>query len=145
MSAFVANDAVGTLRLLRYPPAANTGSKKQFGASAHTDFGGLTLLLQDQNAGLQVFDRSTGQWMDVPPDEDAYVCNLGDVFGFWMSGDYVSSMHRVINKNPTDRYSGVFFLEGNLDCSLNPLDGGPGEGRTVESHMLQRMNKSYGK
>lgn len=141
---FPDNDAVATLRLLRYPPAVKTESKRQYGASAHTDFGAVTLLLQDQNPGLQVLDRDTGLWMDVPPKENAYVCNLGDIFGLWTRGYYVSSVHRVINTTPNDRYSVVLFLEGNLDCSLDPLDGSPGKGKTVEAHMLERMGKSYG-
>ena len=142
---FVANDPAAPLRLLHYPPAARMEGKKQFGASAHTDFGAITLLLQDQNPGLQVLNRATDEWIDVPPNEDAYVFNVGDMLSFWTKGEYVSSVHRVINKNPTDRYSVVFFFDGNLDCSLDPLDGGPGEGKTVESHMLERMRVSYGK
>jgi isopenicillin N synthase-like dioxygenase len=35
------------------------------GAAAHTDWGALTLLIQDTVGGLEVYDRSTGKWHEV--------------------------------------------------------------------------------
>ena len=86
--------------------------------------------------------------MPISPNPDAYVVNVGDMLSKWTSNQYVSSVHRVINRNPGDRYSVVFFFDGNLDCRLSPLDGsGEKEGEevlTVEGHMLTRMRESYG-
>lgn len=46
------------LRLLHYPPAQIT-DKRQLGSSAHTDFGAITLLLQDGNPVLEVYDEAS--------------------------------------------------------------------------------------
>ena len=55
------------LRLLHYPPHPQTGEATFVGAGAHTDFGAITLLLQDGHAGLQVLNKFTKEWVDVPP------------------------------------------------------------------------------
>ncbi|KAL9005011.1 MAG: hypothetical protein Q9188_002192 [Gyalolechia gomerana] len=145
---FVANTPAAPLRLLHYPAAPPTTAKRQLGASAHTDFGAITLLLQDENPGLEILDANTNQWVEIAPHPDAYVVNVGDMLSSWTSNEYKSSVHRVINKNPWDRYSVVFFFDGNLDCKLAPMDGSPEEvgreGLTVEGHMLRRMAESYG-
>ncbi|KAH8807196.1 putative 2OG-Fe(II) oxygenase family oxidoreductase [Xylogone sp. PMI_703] len=149
--AFVQNP-VSPLRFLHYPPGRALGAtggdvKPQFGSSPHTDFGAITLLLQDEHEGLQVQDDE-GNWISVPPRPDAYVVNVGDMLSMWTGYRYKSSVHRVINEGGTDRYSIVFFLDGNLDCPLSPLDGSPPEGGksiTVEDHMLKRITESYAK
>ena len=142
---FIANNPAAPLRILHYPPARQTDIP-QFGSSAHTDFGAITLLFQADNPGLQVQDNVTGKWMPVSPNPASYVVNVGDMLSKWTGGQYKSSVHRVLNQNPTDRYSVVFFFDGNLDCSLAPLDGSPAEGDvlTVEDHLLSRMASSYG-
>ncbi|KAF4310738.1 Isopenicillin N synthase [Botryosphaeria dothidea] len=147
------------LRLLHYPPARRS-KQRQLGASAHTDFGAITLLLQDGNPGLQVLDQHSESWVDVPSTRNAYVVNVGDMLEKWTGGYYRSSVHRVLNPQPKDRYSVVFFFDGNLDCPLVPLnpndaakssvlpggEGGKEDGvLTVEKHMIKRMATSYGK
>ena len=150
---FTANTPLTLMRLLHYPKAPGSTEKRQFGASAHTDFGAITLLLQDENPGLELLDTRTGNFVPVPPNPDAYVVNVGDMLTRWTKGRYVSSMHRVINRSPRDRYSVVFFFEGNLDCPLTPMgeegleEGGHKGGEevlTVEGHMLNRISDSYG-
>ena len=139
------NNPVATLRLLRYPPTQKT-EKRQLGASAHTDWGAIALLLQDANKGLEVLDANRDEWMPVEPRADSYVVNIGDVLSKWTNGAYKSSVHRVVNKNPWDRYSVVFFFDGNLDCPLAPLDESGAEGEkilTVEEHMIERMTSTY--
>jgi isopenicillin N synthase-like dioxygenase len=57
---------VATMRLLHYPPQpADCDEKLTRGIGAHTDFGAITLLLQDQVDGLQVWDQPTKTWIDV--------------------------------------------------------------------------------
>ena len=59
-------DAVATLRFLHYPPQpADSDEKISRGIGAHTDFGSVTLLVQDEVDGLQVYEKSTDEWLDV--------------------------------------------------------------------------------
>ncbi|KAH9825471.1 putative iron ascorbate-dependent oxidoreductase family protein [Teratosphaeria destructans] len=58
--------AVATLRYLHYPPQApDSDEKLSRGIGAHTDFGSVTLLMQDDVGGLQVYDKETEEWLDV--------------------------------------------------------------------------------
>lgn len=60
--------AVATMRLLHYPPQpADCDDKKTRGIGAHTDFGAITMLLQDVVDGLQVWDQESKTWIDVSP------------------------------------------------------------------------------
>jgi isopenicillin N synthase-like dioxygenase len=150
------NDPACPMRLLHYPPTrpaatAKEGEaqKRQLGSSAHTDFGAVTLLLQDEHPGLEVQDRETGEWIEVPPNPAAYVVNMGDIVTRLTGGLYKSSIHRVVNKNPTDRFSIVYFFDGNIDFKLHRLDKVYGEGvegekaPTLEEHMIERTMASY--
>lgn len=136
-------DPIAALRLLHYPPHPKGDDTSLVGAGAHTDFGAITLLLQDGHPGLQVLNQFTNEWVDIPPQKDAYVVNVGDMLEAWTNGTYKSNMHRVINTSGTDRYSIPFFLDGNADCFIKPLDGSESRGFTVEEHMLSRYAASY--
>ncbi|KKY34942.1 putative 2og-fe oxygenase family [Diaporthe ampelina] len=147
---FVSNDPVCIMRLLHYPPQAQppppSRDQRQLGAGAHTDFGAITLLLQDSSGGLQVQDPHTQSWHAVAPNPDAYVVNIGDMLALWTKGIYRSAVHRVINSSGGHRYSVPFFFDGNAEAKLRPFDGSePVGGRvvTVEEHMLQRLGASY--
>jgi isopenicillin N synthase-like dioxygenase len=146
-----AQDPACPLRLLHYPPTpAEDPKKRQLGSSAHTDFSAITLLMQDEHEGLEVLDHSTGEWVLVPPNKDAYVVNLGDMMHKLLNGLYQSSTHRVVNRNKTDRYSVVWFFDGNLDFKLKPLSASGLEGKedpvmTCEQYMFDRLNFSYGR
>ncbi|KMQ45552.1 Oxoglutarate/iron-dependent dioxygenase [Trichophyton rubrum] len=147
------------LRLLHYPSATRNGGsvtgKPQYGASAHTDFGVITLLLQDDNPGLEVLVEKDGKqvWWPIDPNPSAYVVNIGDMISMVTNGIYKSSMHRVVCKRPErERYSIVFFLDGCLNANLEPVEGfgHPEEGvgfshKTVEQHMTERLSMSYAK
>lgn len=82
-AAFTTN-AVATLRYLHYPPQPKDSDEKlSRGIGAHTDFGSVTLLTQDEVDGLQVWEKSTNEWLDIVPIKGAYVMNLGNMFMRW--------------------------------------------------------------
>lgn len=120
------------------------------GIGAHTDFGSVTLLLQDDVGGLQVFDKPTMSWIDVKPTPGAYVVNLGNVMMRWSNDTYVSNLHRVINKTGRERYSVPFFFSGNPDFVIDCLPGcEDAEGRCkyapvrVEDWILGRHTNTF--
>jgi isopenicillin N synthase-like dioxygenase len=108
---FIANEPVANIRLLHYPPDTSNDTR-QLGAGAHTDFGAITLLLQDSTGGLQVFDHNAEQWVDVAPNPDAYVVNVGDMLQMWTSGRYKSGLHRVVNRGGRIGIPSRFSLMG---------------------------------
>jgi isopenicillin N synthase-like dioxygenase len=58
--------AVATMRLLHYPSQPKDADEKVTrGIGAHTDFGAITILLQDEVDGLQVWDQQNKTWIDV--------------------------------------------------------------------------------
>jgi len=58
------NPAFPLLALWHYPPVP--AESDSWGVGPHTDYGVLTLLMQDDVGGLQVETKS-GDWIDVPP------------------------------------------------------------------------------
>ncbi|MEI9892125.1 MAG: 2-oxoglutarate and iron-dependent oxygenase domain-containing protein [Caulobacteraceae bacterium] len=147
--AAFSRDPIAILRLLHYPPqpAASPGQ----GAGAHTDFGALTILLQDGTGGLEVYDRAADGWTPAPPIAGAYVVNLGDLIARWTNDRYRSTPHRVVNRSGRRRYSIPFFFSGAPDYGVTCLPGclAPGETpkyppTTVEAHMRERYRQTYG-
>jgi len=144
-------NALAILRLLHYPPQPPDASEDERGIGAHTDFGGITLLLQDDVGGLQVYDTPTSSWIDVAPTPDAYVINLGNLMMRWTNDKYISNLHRVINKSGKERYSIPFFFSGNPDYTVKCLEtcvdaevGAKYEPIKVEEWMKGRYAATYG-
>lgn len=151
--AFVdSRDSVRLCRAHRYPPTTTPEiAARSRGIGAHTDYGALTLLMQDDVGGLEVFHRESETWHAVPFVEDAYVVNIGDMMERWTNGKYMSTLHRVISPvGDKDRYSVVCFNEGLLDQVIEciPTCLGPGEkpkwkAVKVEDHLRARYGAAY--
>lgn len=144
------HDSLATLRLLHYPPQRQDGPSGEKGAGAHTDFGGLTMLLQDEVGGLQVYDNATEAWVNAHPIAGAFVVNLGDMIARWTNDTYRSTLHRVINESDRERYSVPFFYAGNPDFEVQCIptclaaDEQPKYPPiTVEEHLQAMYRKTY--
>ena len=113
------------LRLNYYPtcddpaPAETPlGGPGNFGINHHTDAGAITVLLQDDQPGLQVYRANT--WTLVEPRPDALVVNIGDIVQVWSNDRYPAALHRVI-ANRDERYSAPFFFNPAPEAMYAPL------------------------
>lgn len=86
------------LRLLHYPPVETEklSSNAMARMPAHSDWGTITMLFQDDCGGLQVEDPNMpGTFVEATPVKRALVMNVGDLLMRW-SNDYLrSTLHRV--------------------------------------------------
>jgi len=117
--------SIGTMRLNYYPAQAVPPAPGQLRASAHTDYGGFTILSgEDVPGGLQVRTRA-GHWVDVPTTADTFVVNIGDLLMRWTSDRWLSNVHRVVNPpaaGPSGpRLSIAFFNHPNYDALIECL------------------------
>lgn len=110
-------DPTVLFRIFRYPPRAH--DPQQWGVGEHTDYGLLTLLLQDDVAGLQV--RTAQGWLDAPPIPGTLVCNLGDMLDRLTGGLYRSTPHRVSNHSARERFSFPLFFDPDFSARVTPL------------------------
>ncbi len=121
-------------RIFNYPPSPDPAPAEQeqlrWGVAEHTDYGLLTLLLQDHTGGLQL--RSGSCWIDVPPVRGALVCNIGDMLERLTGGHYRSTPHRVLNTSRVNRLSFPLFFDPGWDVEVAPLSLGDA-GRADES------------
>ena len=130
INAPIGDAHTSTVRLNYYPVGDPLSTKEQdevnkLGDMAlhhHTDPNILTLLLQDMTGGLQTKSSEEG-WIDVPPEEDTIVVNLGDTMQVWANDQYVAAMHRVVPRTTTDRYSTPYFYNPLREAILEPISG----------------------
>lgn len=114
-----------TLRLLHYPPLREAPAPGQLRAGAHTDFGGMNLLFQDDEGGLEI-QAPDGAWIAAPAIAGTAIVNTGDLISRWTNGLFRSSPHRVVNPTGAaankDRYSFVLFHSPNADAVISCLE-----------------------
>ncbi len=115
------------LRLNHYPlcpvPAAPEGLDQSaaghLGVNYHTDAGALTLLLQDDQPGLEVFRE--GRWYLVEPCAGALVINIGDIVQVWSNDRYPAALHRVLVSSEKSRFSAPYFFNPDYRTTYAPL------------------------
>jgi isopenicillin N synthase-like dioxygenase len=140
-----------TLRFLHYPANLPRRSKDQLGAGAHTDYGSITLLFQDDVGGLEVLGAD-GVWRFAPPVTDAVVINTGDLMERWTNGRFRSTTHRVKPiAGDRDRYSIALFVDPDSAVSVECIESciAPGDAAryppvTAGEHIRQKIQATHG-
>jgi len=109
------------LRAINYPAQTAEPSAGQLRAGAHTDYGTLTILRQDDApGGLEVRSPHEDRWVPIPSIPAAFVVNVGDLLARWTNDRWRSTVHRVVNPDieatrSTRRQSMPFFHNANYD------------------------------
>ncbi|KAF8741851.1 Clavaminate synthase, partial [Rhizoctonia solani] len=135
------------LRLLSYPPISRDALLKdgQARAGAHSDYGTLTLLFQDQVGGLEVQNPHTKDFQPATPIPGTIVVNVGDLLAR-------CTLHRVvappIGTGPMTpaRQSIAFFCNpnGGAEIACLPNTGKPKYPPVqTETYIVGRLKATY--
>jgi len=121
--AFSRLKTLSTLRFNYYPNQTKPVeiSKQDgvaLGCETHVDSGIFTILYQDKKGGLQVQNRKTKKWYDVPFNKKALVVNTGRALEFLTKSKFKATNHRVL-WNKSKRLSVPFFFEPSYDFKMN--------------------------
>ncbi|MFB9984134.1 isopenicillin N synthase family dioxygenase [Mesorhizobium kowhaii] len=107
------------MKIVRYPGRHATDGDQ--GVGAHKDGGFLTLLLQDDNKGLQV--EYDGSWVNVDPIPGTLVVNIGELLELASNGYLRATVHRVVTPPAgVERISVPFFFSARLDATIPLLN-----------------------
>lgn len=84
-----------------YPPCPQPAVA--MGLPPHSDHGLLTLLMQNEQDGLQVLHNGT--WVPITPLPNSFIVNTGDHLEILTNGKYKSVIHRAMVNNEATRIS----------------------------------------
>ena len=143
-----AGEPYWVLRLLHYPPLSASDSQAgSVSCGEHTDYGLLTLVLQEPHAAALQVRNAAGAWVTAAPMDGALTCNIGDMLAAWTNGQYASTLHRVVHAAPgASRVSAPFFYEPSFGARVAPLPqfGAPRFGSTVYGeHLLRKVTTNF--
>ena len=105
-------------RIFHYPKVENPDGL--WGVGEHTDYGLLTILKQDYSGGLQV--KSQSHWIEAPPVDNSFVCNIGDMLDRMTGGLYKSTLHRVKCQTKGNRLSYPFFFDPSFNAEVRAIE-----------------------
>jgi isopenicillin N synthase-like dioxygenase len=137
-------DPLILFRIFHYPP--QPVKTTDWGVGEHTDYGLLTILLQDAIGGLQV--KSRDEWIAAPPIENTFICNIGDMLDKMTGGIYRSTPHRVLNTSGKGRLSFPLFFDPGFDTVIERIENiPPGAANAVprwDNVDVHRFGGTYG-
>lgn len=100
-----------------------------WGLRAHTDAGGIILLLQDDVVGGLEFLRAGAHWVPVGPTKGGRLfVNIGDQIEVLSAGAYRSVLHRVAAGDQGRRLSVATFYNPGTDAVVAPAPGRDDQG-----------------
>ncbi|KAJ0253728.1 2-oxoglutarate-dependent dioxygenase DIN11 [Hirschfeldia incana] len=112
-------DPFWVMRIIGYP---GVHQENVIGCGAHTDYGLLTLINQDDDKTALQVKNLAGDWIPAIPIPGSFICNIGDMLKILTKGVYESTLHRVMNNSPLYRVCIAFFYETNFDALVEPLN-----------------------
>ena len=121
--AFSRLKTLSTLRFNYYPNQTKPVEISRqdgvaLGCDTHVDSGIFTILYQDKKRGLQVQNRKTKKWHNIPFNKNALVVNTGRALEFLSKGKFKATNHRVL-WNRKKRMSIPFFFEPSYDFKMS--------------------------
>ncbi|KAM0511060.1 hypothetical protein ACHAPE_010264 [Trichoderma viride] len=153
------------IRLLHYPPIEESILRqgKAERIAAHTDYGTITMLFQDDVGGLEVESvKEKGKFIPVPYIPNTAVVNIADFLMRWSNDELKSTVHRVkappslgdeataTNRMTRARHSVVYFVGADLEKTVDCVPGcwGPGRPKKYEpvnamEYIRMRLQATY--
>jgi isopenicillin N synthase-like dioxygenase len=112
-------------RIFNYPPHDDKFGAMSMGVGEHTDYGYLTILFQDDEvvdteAGLQVRDLESNEWIQAPSIPGTFVINLGDALEHNTGGLLRATPHRYLQRRGAmaSRLSFPYFYDPSFDAEM---------------------------
>ena len=140
-------DGSATMRMIHYPKWEEEIKEGQLRGGRHTDYGSITLLWRfDDTGGLQVENKETGEWEDVPCVENSIVLNVADMLSRWSNGILKSTNHRVVNTDMSkSRYSMPYFVDPGRDVMIENFTDQPDQFDPISAYeyLKWRLSQSY--
>ena len=130
------------LRTIHYPPITEE-PQSAIRAEQHEDINLITLLVGASAGGLQLLN-SEGVWLDIVPQNDEIVINVGDMLQRLTNNYLKSTTHRVVNPPKEQwhvpRLSIPFFLHPKSSMDLSCLPGTITDNNPLHYEPIQREN-----